>query len=92
MKLGPHISAVVTGGASGLGEATVRALAAQGVTPDVVDRIAAELMWLCADREELDLRADQARAGWAAQFSAEAMAKGVEAFYAGVLATRKAAR
>ena len=61
-------------------------------TPDVVDRIAAELMWLCADREELDLRADQARAGWAAQFSAEAMAKGVEAFYSGVLATRGAAR
>ena len=37
MKLGPHISAVVTGGASGLGEATARALAAQGVKVAIFD-------------------------------------------------------
>src|SRR3982751_4726096 len=37
MKLGPPISAVVTGGASGLGEATVRALAAQGVKVAIFD-------------------------------------------------------
>jgi NAD(P)-dependent dehydrogenase (short-subunit alcohol dehydrogenase family) len=38
MKLGPHISAVVTGGASGLGEATARALAAAGVKVAIFDR------------------------------------------------------
>ena len=38
MKLGPHISAVVTGGASGLGEATARALAAEGVKVAIFDR------------------------------------------------------
>ena len=38
MKLGSHISAVVTGGASGLGEATARALAAQGVKVAIFDR------------------------------------------------------
>jgi NAD(P)-dependent dehydrogenase (short-subunit alcohol dehydrogenase family) len=38
MKLGPDISAVVTGGASGLGEATARALAAQGVKVAIFDR------------------------------------------------------
>jgi len=37
MKLGPGISAVVTGGASGLGEATARALAAQGVKVAIFD-------------------------------------------------------
>ena len=37
MKLGPNISAVVTGGASGLGEATARALAAQGVKVAIFD-------------------------------------------------------
>lgn len=61
-------------------------------TPDVAERIAAELVWLNTDREELDLRADQARAAWAARFSAEAMAQGIEAFYDGVLATRGATR
>ena len=38
MKLGPDISAVVTGAASGLGEATARALAARGVRVAVFDR------------------------------------------------------
>jgi len=38
MKLGSHISVVVTGGASGLGEATARALAAQGVKVAIFDR------------------------------------------------------
>jgi NAD(P)-dependent dehydrogenase (short-subunit alcohol dehydrogenase family) len=38
MKLGPDIAAVVTGGASGLGEATARALAARGVKVAVFDR------------------------------------------------------
>lgn len=37
MKLDSSISAVVTGGASGLGEATVRALAAQGVKVAIFD-------------------------------------------------------
>jgi NAD(P)-dependent dehydrogenase (short-subunit alcohol dehydrogenase family) len=37
MKLDSSISAVVTGGASGLGEATVRALAAQGVKCAIFD-------------------------------------------------------
>ena len=38
MQLGSHIAAVVTGGASGLGEATARGLAAQGVRVAVFDR------------------------------------------------------
>jgi len=38
MQLGPEISAVVTGGASGLGEATVRALAARGVKVALFDK------------------------------------------------------
>ena len=37
MKLDSSISAIVTGGASGLGEATVRALAAQGVKVAIFD-------------------------------------------------------
>ncbi len=37
MQLGPSIAAVVTGGASGLGEATARALAAQGVRVAIFD-------------------------------------------------------
>jgi len=37
MKLNSSVSAVVTGGASGLGEATVRALAAQGVKVAIFD-------------------------------------------------------
>src|SRR5437762_354454 len=38
MKLDSNIAAVVTGGASGLGEATARALAARGVKVAVFDR------------------------------------------------------
>ena len=38
MKLGPDIAAVVTGAASGLGEATARALAERGVKVAVFDR------------------------------------------------------
>ncbi|MBB5515648.1 NAD(P)-dependent dehydrogenase (short-subunit alcohol dehydrogenase family) [Rubricella aquisinus] len=38
MKLGTDISAVVTGGASGLGEATARSLAAEGVRVAILDR------------------------------------------------------
>ena len=38
MQLGPQIAAVVTGAASGLGEATARALAAQGVRVAIFDR------------------------------------------------------
>ncbi|MDO9223495.1 MAG: SDR family NAD(P)-dependent oxidoreductase, partial [Caulobacter sp.] len=37
MKLDSSISAVVTGGASGLGEATVRALVARGVKVAIFD-------------------------------------------------------
>ena len=37
MKLDSSIAAIVTGGASGLGEATVRALAAQGVKVAIFD-------------------------------------------------------
>ena len=37
MKLDSNISAVITGGASGLGEATARALAAQGVKVGIFD-------------------------------------------------------
>ena len=38
MKLDSNIAAVVTGGASGLGEATARALAAKGVKVAIFDR------------------------------------------------------
>src|SRR5215472_12210181 len=37
MKLNSNVAAVVTGGASGLGEATVRALAAKGVKIAIFD-------------------------------------------------------
>jgi len=50
MELGPHVSAVVTGGASGLGEATARRLASHGVRVALFDidrdrgeRIAADI-------------------------------------------------
>ena len=38
MKLDNNIAAVVTGGASGLGEATARALAAKGAKVAIFDR------------------------------------------------------
>jgi glycosyltransferase involved in cell wall biosynthesis/GT2 family glycosyltransferase len=60
--------------------------------PDVADRIVAELAWLNTDREELEMRSDQARAAWAALFSAEAMAQAIEAFYEAVLAQAGAKR
>ena len=42
MKLGNDIAAVVTGGASGLGAATARALAAKGVKVAIFDLQAAK--------------------------------------------------
>lgn len=38
MQLGPQIAAIVTGGASGLGEATARALSSRGVRVTIFDR------------------------------------------------------
>lgn len=61
-------------------------------TPDVARRIAAELAWLSTDREELDMRCDQARTAWNACFSAEAMAREIEAFYDGVLGAQRGQR
>jgi glycosyltransferase involved in cell wall biosynthesis len=80
--------------AGGLGEVARDEYGARAFadTPDVATRMAAEIVWLATDREELDIRAGQARAAWAARFSAEAMAQGIEAFYTGVLAGREAAR
>lgn len=55
-------------------------------TDDLIERIAAELVWLATDRDELELRAGQARRAWEARYSADAMAGGIEAFYTRVLA------
>ena len=49
MKLNSSVAAVVTGGASGLGEATVRALAAQGVKVAIFDMNAAKGEAVAAD-------------------------------------------
>jgi NAD(P)-dependent dehydrogenase (short-subunit alcohol dehydrogenase family) len=64
MKLDNNIAAVVTGGASGLGEATARALAAKGVRVAVFDRdadkgarVAAEIGGVFA---EVDVTSDEA--------------------------------
>ena len=64
MQLGPDISAVVTGSASGLGEATARALAARGVRVAVLDRdsdkgqrVAGEIDGVFA---EVDVTSDEA--------------------------------
>jgi len=70
MKLGPQISAVVTGGASGLGESVVRALAARGAKVALFDmqkekgeRIAADVGGLFC---EVDVtRDDSVREGFA---------------------------
>ena len=88
MAAGRPVLALDSGG---LGEIAREAHGARAFadTPDVATRIAAELVWLSTDREELDRRADLARAAWAAHYSAEAMAEGIEAFYEQVLATRE---
>lgn len=64
MQLGSDIAAVVTGGASGLGEATARALAARGVKVAVLDRdadkgakVAAEIGGIFA---QVDVTSDEA--------------------------------
>ena len=64
MQLGSDIAAVVTGGASGLGEATARALAAKGVKVAVLDRdadkgekVAAEIGGIFA---QVDVTSDEA--------------------------------
>lgn len=64
MKLGPDIAAVVTGAASGLGEATARALAGRGVKVALFDRdaekgerIAAEIGGVFA---KVDVTSDEA--------------------------------
>jgi NAD(P)-dependent dehydrogenase (short-subunit alcohol dehydrogenase family) len=64
MKLGPDIAAVVTGAASGLGEATARALAGRGVKVAVFDRdgergerVAADIGGVFA---EVDVTSDEA--------------------------------
>jgi NAD(P)-dependent dehydrogenase (short-subunit alcohol dehydrogenase family) len=70
MKLDSNVAAVVTGGASGLGEATARALAARGVRVAVFDRdadkgerVAGEIGGIFA---EVDVTSDQAvEAGFA---------------------------
>ena len=74
MKLDGSISAVVTGGASGLGEATARALAAKGVKVAIFDRnaeqgekVAAEIGGLFCEvdvtsNEAVDAGFDKARA------------------------------
>jgi NAD(P)-dependent dehydrogenase (short-subunit alcohol dehydrogenase family) len=71
MQLGPEIAAVVTGAASGLGEATARALAARGVKVAVFDRdedkgarVASEIGGVFA---KVDVTSDEAvEAGFAA--------------------------
>jgi NAD(P)-dependent dehydrogenase (short-subunit alcohol dehydrogenase family) len=76
MKLDSSIAAVITGGASGLGEATVRALASHGVKIGIIDlerqrekgeRVAKEVGGVfCAanvtSEEEVDAAFEQARA------------------------------
>ncbi|TAK16868.1 MAG: SDR family NAD(P)-dependent oxidoreductase, partial [Rhizorhabdus sp.] len=74
MKLDNSVSAIVTGGASGLGEATARALAAKGVKVALFDfneetgnRVAAEIGGLfckvdVTNEESVDAGFEQARA------------------------------
>jgi glycosyltransferase involved in cell wall biosynthesis len=86
--------AVLALDAGGLGEVARDDYGARAFadSPDAAIRIAGEIAWLATDREELDLRCDQARAAWAARFSAEAMVQGIEGFYERVLAAREAVR
>ena len=64
MKLDNNIAAVVTGGASGLGEATARALAAKGVRVAVFDRDSGKGEQVAADIGgvfcEVDVTSDEA--------------------------------
>jgi glycosyltransferase involved in cell wall biosynthesis/GT2 family glycosyltransferase len=91
MAAGRPVLALAGGG---LGEVARDAYGARTFAdaPDVAERIVAELVWLNTDREELEMRSDQARAAWAALFSAEAMAQAIEQFYEAVLAQAGAAR
>lgn len=70
MKLGPDVSAIVTGGASGLGEATARALAERDVKVAVFDRDAERGERVAADIggvfAQVDVTSDEAvEAGFA---------------------------
>ncbi len=58
MRLGPDTPAVVTGGGSGLGAATARALAARGVRVGVLDRDAAAAARVAGEVHGLALAAD----------------------------------
>jgi NAD(P)-dependent dehydrogenase (short-subunit alcohol dehydrogenase family) len=58
MRLGPDIAAVVTGGGSGLGAATARALARRGVRVGVLDRDAAAASRVAGKVHGLALAAD----------------------------------
>jgi glycosyltransferase involved in cell wall biosynthesis len=91
MAAGRPVLALAGGG---LGEVARDAYGARTFAdaPDVAERIVAELVWLNTDREELEMRSDQARAAWAALFSAEAMAQAIEQFSDAVLAQAGAAR
>jgi glycosyltransferase involved in cell wall biosynthesis/GT2 family glycosyltransferase len=55
-------------------------------TPDLIDRLAAEVAWLNTDRDELATRAAQARAAWQAHFTTTAMIDAIEAWYETLLA------
>jgi NAD(P)-dependent dehydrogenase (short-subunit alcohol dehydrogenase family) len=58
MRLGPAIAAVVTGGGSGLGAATARALGRRGVRVGVLDRDAAAAARVAGEVHGLALAAD----------------------------------
>ncbi|MEO0999598.1 MAG: SDR family NAD(P)-dependent oxidoreductase [Pseudomonadota bacterium] len=79
MELNESISAVVTGGASGLGEATARALAARGVRVALLDRDAKRGPEVAAEIEGTFAEADVADAeSVAAALAAARAAHGVE--------------
>jgi len=58
MRLGPDIAAIVTGGGSGLGAATARALARRGLRVGVLDRDAAAAARVAGEVHGLALAAD----------------------------------